>query len=335
MSGLSFLSSFRHGHGDPVFVDVGTGWTKVIWRGEVVFAEPSWVVVDGSGQNLVALGQSATNLSGKLSPELHLSPVMVRGQLSDNNLFTLFARGLQQRLTQSRIDQAVGLRVVYSISSASSEFNQKIFKQAWLQAGWRVQASVLKSTALHAALPRPFLCVVDHGAAVTEVAIFSHGKPILAQTLFLGGQQSTQAILDQTRSDSGVILSWAGAEQVKQKIGRVSIKDEVADSSSKISVRAGQNASHTHQTLVLHSDQFLTTLNQLADELCQQLDLIFSQLSREVTAELSQHGIILAGGGAKLRGLAGRIAANLGLPVSLATSPELSVVKGLVATGGR
>ena len=335
MSGLSFLPYFRRGYQNQVFVDVGTGFTKVMWRGQVVFHEPSLVVVETNHQSMVAMGQAAAQLSGKLSPQLHLAPVMVRGQISDVELFTLFARGLHQKLVASKMDQAIGLGVVYSQNSVISEFNQKLLKQAWMQAGWRVHTPIFKSSALQAALPRPFLCVVDHGEAVTEVAIFSHTKPILVQTLFVGGQQYTQAIMDQTRSDSGVVMSWAGAEQVKQKIGRVSVKDEPVESANKISVRAGRNASHAHQTLVLHSDQFLIGLNQVADELCQQLELTFGQLSREVMGELSQHGIILTGGSAKMRGLAGRISTNLGLPVSLAPSPELSVVKGLMATGGR
>ncbi len=320
---------------DLVFIDVGTGFTKVMYRGQVAFCEPSLVVVDASQQNLIALGQSAANLSGKLGHNLQLAPIMTRGQMSDINLFTLFARGLQQKLALSQLDKALGPLAIYSYSSTTSEFNQKLFKQGWLQAGWRVAKPMTKATALHAALPRPFLCVVDHGAATTEVAIFSHAEPILVKTIFAGGQQYTQAILDRTRSDSGVMMSWAGAEQVKQKIGRVTVGDEPIDSSAKISVRAGQSGAHTHQTLVLHSDQFLTELNQLADELCQQLDLVFGQLSREVISELSQHGLILTGGSAQLRGLAGRIAANLGLPVSLVPTPALSVVKGMLATGGR
>lgn len=188
-----------------------------------------------------------------------------------------------------------------------------------------------KADALHAALPRPFLCVVDHGAEVTQVAIYNRSRRVMAVSIPLGTTKYHDEIIRIAQNDLGVKLSQSTAQDILHKIGRVGVGQDKLAQNSKLSIRAGGNQTGAHQTIVINAQQFASGLNHAVDELSELVADELEKTSAETQTELAAHGIMLCGGGALVSGLPARLAANLNLNVDVPDDCQLTVVKGLAA----
>jgi rod shape-determining protein MreB len=175
------------------------------------------------------------------------------------------------------------------------------------------------------------------GGAISEIAVLSLARIVFASSVRVGGEQFNQAIMSYVRQKHGVLIGEATAEHVKLTAGAARRGEEART----VTVKGRNPSEATLMTVVLSSDDIADALQEPIQALLNLLKDALHQTPPELLADAAEHGIVLAGGGALLRGLDKLLAEKTGLHVILAEDPSTCVARGagrifeLLDEGGR
>ena len=166
--------------------------------------------------------------------------------------------------------------------------------------------------------------VVDIGGGTTEVAILALNGVVYAHSLKVGGDKLDESIISYVRRNQGVLLGDATAERVKHIIGTASPDSEVIE----MEVRGRNLAEGIPITFTMNSKQAYDAMLEPLSSIIQAIRTALEASPPELSADISERGIVLTGGGAMLRDLDVLISSQTGLPVIVAEDPLTCVAKG-------
>ncbi|MCG2817917.1 MAG: rod shape-determining protein [Actinomycetia bacterium] len=310
-------------------VDLGTANTLVYVKGEgIVLNEPSVVAVNSITNAIIAVGEEAKRMVGRTPAHIVAIRPLKDGVIADFDVTEKMLRYFIQKVHQRR--SLARPRVVVAVPSGITGVEQRAVEEATIQAGARAAFIVEEpmAAAIGAGLPihEPIgNMVVDIGGGTTEVAVISLGGIVTSQSIRVGGDEMDEAIISCIKKDYQLMIGERTAENLKLSIGSAF---KIGEDEYDDEIKGRDLASGLPKTVVVTAEEIRVAID---DPVCQVVQTVKDALDRtppELASDLMDEGIILAGGGALLRGLEERIRNETGMPVHIAKDPLLCVAMG-------
>ena len=263
---------------------------------------------------------------GRTPARISASRPLRHGVIADFEVTEKMLRHFMSRVHRSRHARP---RVMMCAPSGITDVEQRALTEACLAAGARSVHLIEEplAAAIGAGLPidapRASM-VVDVGGGTSEVAVISLGGVVVSRSLRVGGYDFDEAVAGWLRARHGLAIGETTAERVKLEVGGVA-PDETAERSE---VKGRNPVSGLPAQVDVPSEEMRAALEHLAAEIVEAVKAALEETPPELAADLPAQGILLAGGGALLRGFAERLEAETKVPVRLADSPLTSVVLG-------
>jgi len=314
--------------GRDVAVDLGTANTLVYVKGQgLVLNEPSMVAVDTRSGQVVAVGHEAKRMWGRAPRNIRLVRPLKDGVIADFDVCEQMLKQFLQRVSTSRWSKP---RVIVAVPSEVTGVERRAVQDAAEFAGARRPVYIIEeamAAAIGAGLPvhEPSAnLIVDIGGGTTEVAVISLGGIVTANSVRVGGDELNEVIISMFKRDFDLDIGVNTAEEVKIQLGSAwPLQNEIVGDVGGRDTKTG-----------LPRTQEITTqhVREALDEAVMKIvDAIKRTLERtppELAADVISHGLVLAGGGSLLAGLAERITHETGIQAFIAPEPLLAVVLG-------
>ncbi|MFM1776902.1 MAG: rod shape-determining protein MreB [Actinomycetota bacterium] len=314
--------------GRDVAVDLGTANTLVYVKGQgLVLNEPSMVAVDTRSGQVVAVGHEAKRMWGRAPKNIRLVRPLKDGVIADFDVCEQMLKQFLQRISTSRWSKP---RVIVAVPSEVTGVERRAVQDAAEFAGARRPVYIIEeamAAAIGAGLPvhEPSAnLIVDIGGGTTEVAVISLGGIVTANSVRVGGDELNETIVAMFKRDFDLDIGINTAEEVKIQLGSAwPLEQEIVGDVGGRDTKTG-----------LPRTQAVTTQqvrDALDDSVLKIIDAIKKTLERtppELAADVISHGLVLAGGGALLAGLAERVTHETGIQAYIAPEPLLAVVLG-------
>ena len=313
-------------------IDLGTCNTLVCVRGEgIVLNEPSVVAVR-KGTNKVlkngtAVGAAAKEMLGRTPGTISAVRPMKDGVISDFDVTeAMLAYFIRKVNGRSRLFQP---RVVIAVPSGITAVERKAVFDSAARAGAR-RVYLLEepmAAAMGAGLPvgeATASMIVDIGGGTTDVAIISLGGMVTCESLRIAGDEFDEAIIDHMKKNYGLMIGEQTAERIKIELGSVApLEKELT-----MEVRGQNMVSGLPQKVVVGSEEIRQALLEPVSSIIEAVIRTLENAEAELSADLVENGIVLAGGGAMLRGIGSVIEERTGLSVRIADDPLTCVARG-------
>ncbi|MEM9066722.1 MAG: rod shape-determining protein [Planctomycetota bacterium] len=318
-------------------IDLGTCNTLVAVRGQgIVLNEPSVVAVyKGTNQvlkNGQAVGWVAKEMLGKTPGSISAVRPLKDGVISDfevtEAMLGYFIRKVNGRGVMSGI---FGPRVMISIPSGATEVEKRAVKDSAVLAGAREVYLIEEPVAAAIGAGLPFAeptasMIVDIGGGTTEVAIMSLAGIAVCESVRVAGDDMDEAIISHMKKTYNLMIGEQTAERIKIEIGSAaSIPD---DEERSMEVRGRDMISGLPRKTVITGEEIREALQEPIDSILETIGRTLERAEPELAADLVEHGIMLAGGGALLKGLPEQVKKATGLECSLAEDPLTCVARG-------
>ncbi|MFM8761778.1 MAG: rod shape-determining protein [Solirubrobacterales bacterium] len=313
--------------GRDMAVDLGTANTLVYVRGRgIVLSEPSVVAIDARSGEVHAVGVEAKRMLGRTPGTIQAIRPLKDGVIADFDVTEEMLRHFIQKVHQSRFAHP---RVVVCVPSGVTGVEKRAVEEACLSAGAR-QAYLIEepmAAAIGSGLPigEPTgSMIVDIGGGTSEVAVISLGGIVVAKSIRIGGDELDEAIINYAKREYKLLIGQQTAEELKLEIGSAhAMREEV-----QAEIRGRDLVSGLPKTVVLTSEEIRAALEEPMSQIIGAIKETLDSTPPELASDIMDRGIMLAGGGSLLHGLADRLREETQMPVHLAESPLTCVAVG-------
>jgi rod shape-determining protein MreB and related proteins len=309
-------------------IDLGTANTLVFARGKgIVVNEPSIVAINKTNGEVEAVGKEAKEMLGRTPGNIVAIRPMKDGVIADFKV--------TERMLNYFIQKAHGRKMLVHpriVIGVPSEITQ-VEKRAVIDSAYRAKASEVHLVeqamvaAIGAGLPitEPSgNMVVDIGGGTTDVAVISLSGIVYSRSVRVAGNEMDDAIMQYLKKKYNLLIGERTAEQIKIQIGSAFPLDKPISMEIK-----GRNLIEgVPKTLSIQDEEIREALSECVATIMNAIRVALERTPPELSADISDRGIVLTGGGAMLRNLDKRIREETGLPVSIAEDPLASVVLG-------
>jgi rod shape-determining protein MreB len=234
------------------------------------------------------------------------------------------------RAVQDNQRSLVRPRMVVGVPSGITQVELRAIKDSALQAGAGEVETIIEplAAAIGAGLqieePSGNM-IVDIGGGTTEVAVISLKNVVFCNSIRIGGDEMDRAIVHYVKRKYNLLIGERTAEETKIKIGGVMIE---SSDTSAMEVKGRDLITGVPKTIVLTALEVNEALLETISSIVEIVHIALENTDPELSSDLVDKGIVMAGGGSMLRGLDKLISKETGLPVRLAEDPLLCVVKG-------
>ncbi|MFA6082597.1 MAG: rod shape-determining protein [Patescibacteria group bacterium] len=311
-------------------IDLGTANTLVYVRGKgVVIQEPSVVAINERTKKVLAIGNEAKRMVGRTPSHIVAVRPLVDGVISDFEVTEAMLRYFIDKVTQDKFKLLSRPRVVIGIPYGVTEVERRAVEEGALNAGAR-QVFLIEepvSAAIGARLPihEPSgNMIVDIGGGTTEVAVLSLGGIVASRSLRVAGDELNQDIIQYARDQFNILLGEKTAEDVKINIGSAFPLNEKLQTP----MRGRDLVSGLPKEIMVNDEQIREAMKKSIKIIVDSIRMTMEETPPELLADIMERGIILAGGGAMLRGLDKLIAQETRTIVHIADDPLTCVVRG-------
>ena len=309
-------------------IDLGTANTLVFMKGKgIVMREPSVVAVDVRTDTVLAVGAAAKEMIGRTPGSIVTVRPLKDGVIADFDITaTMLKHFIRQTVKPSIFSKP---KVIVCIPSGVTDVERRAVEDTARQAGAGDVKLIEEpmAAAIGAGLPvfEPTgSLVVDIGGGTSEVAMISLGDIVTACSVRVAGDKFDESIIQYVKKKYNLLIGERTAEEIKIKIGSAYPYEGEGDMQIK-----GRNlVDGLPKNVVISAAE---VRDALADPLSVIVEAIRSTLEKtppELSADIIDHGIMLTGGGALLRGLDFLVAQETNMPVHVAERPLDCVAEG-------
>lgn len=310
-------------------IDLGTANIVIYVRNKgVVLDQPSVVAVKSSTNEVLAAGNKAKRMLGK-TPESIVACRPVRdGVIANFELTESMLRYFISEVHNNR-KTLVRPRMIIGVPSGITQVERRAVEDSARQAGAREVYTIMEpmAAAIGAGLPveEPTgNMIVDIGGGTTEVAIISLKDVVYCKSVRVGGDEMDRAIVQYVKRKYNLLIGERTAEEIKIKIGTAMLTEE----STKEDVKGRDLMTGVPKTVSLSDAEVFEALTEPISVIIDAVHSALENAPPELSSDLVDRGIMMAGGGALLKNLDRLISKETGLPVTVAENPLLSVVMG-------
>jgi rod shape-determining protein MreB len=309
-------------------IDLGTANTLVYAKGKgIVVNEPSIVAINKNTGEVEAVGREAKEMLGRTPGNIVAIRPMKDGVIADFKV--------TERMLNYFIQKAHGRKMLVHpriVIGVPSEITQ-VEKRAVIDSAYRAKASEVHLVeqamvaAIGAGLPitEPSgNMVVDIGGGTTDVAVISLSGIVYSRSVRVAGNEMDDALMQYLKRKYNLLIGERTAEQIKITVGSAYPLDRPLTMEIK-----GRNLIEgVPKTITIEDSEIREALGECVSTIVNAIRVALERTPPELSADISDKGIVLTGGGALLKNLDRRIREETGLPVSIAEDPLASVVLG-------
>ena len=309
-------------------IDLGTRNVSVYVPGRgIVIREPSVVALDATTNRIMAIGAEAKRMLGKTPESIVAVHPLQDGVVANYHVTEAMLRSFLDRVS-GRV-RLVRPEVMVAIPAGVTSTERRAVIDACLESGAR-QAYVIKkpvAAALGAGIPISVAegsMIIDIGAGTTDVAVVSLGDIVASTSIRTAGNKMDTAIANYIRKKHNLVIGESTAEKVKIEVGSArTLKKELTMEIS------GSNAiTGLPESILVNSSDVVAAVREELTEIIGAVKSVLQKTPPELSSDVMDKGIVMTGGGAKLRNLDELLTKITGVPCQLAEEPELCVVKG-------
>jgi rod shape-determining protein MreB len=313
-------------------IDLGTANTLIYQKGRgVVCNEPSVVAVQNDPitgrRKVVAVGTEAKNMLGRTPDSITAIRPMKDGVIADfeitEEMLRYFIRKVHNRRTLVRP------RIIICVPHGITEVEKRAVRESAESAGAREVYLIEEpmAAAIGAGLPVTEACgsmILDIGGGTTEIAIISLKGIVYSRSVRVGGDKMDEAIANFVRRRYNVLIGERTAEQVKISIGSAMPSGE----DLQMEVKGRDLLQGVPKAVMISEDEVRESLMEPINQIIEVVKIALEKCPPELSSDIVDRGIAMAGGGAMLRNLDKLIARETGMPTLLVKDPLSAVVIG-------
>ena len=311
-------------------IDLGTANTLVYVRGKgIVSNEPSWVAVDKSRHEVLAIGAEAKEMVGKTPANIIAIRPLRDGVISEFDITEAMLRHFIRQAHRQLFIPFPRPRVVIGIPSGVTEVEKRAVREAALRAGAR-EAYLIEepmAAAIGAGLPvtePQGSMIVDIGGGTSEMAVFALGGIVVSRSLRVAGDEMDEEVMRYAREKYNLLIGQRMAERIKMAIGSAYPLPE----EQTMTLRGRNLITGLPEAVDISSVEVREALSSPVAMIVEEIRTALEQTPPELIADLMEQGIALAGGGALLKGLAERLSDETKMRVYIADDALTCVVRG-------
>lgn len=321
------LGMFSH----DVGIDLGTANTLVYVREKgIVIREPSAVARHKKTKEILAIGASAKKMMGRAPATIEVIRPLRDGVIADFDATAAMLSYYIKKVHESgsTFPKIPRPRVIIGIPSGVTEVERRAVADAAIDAGAR-EANLIEepmAAAIGAGLPvegPEGNFIVDIGGGTSEIAVISLGGIVLGRSVRVAGDEMDDAIINYVRLKYSLLLGQPTAESVKLSIGGAKVTEQ------KFTVVRGRDLeTGLPKSIKLTSEEIQEALSPILQEIIGNIVDTLEETPPELTSDIMERGIVLAGGGSLISGIDKAISDAAKMPVWIADDPLTCVVRG-------
>ena len=310
-------------------IDLGTMFTRLADSTRVLMEEPTIVAIEVLDQKMVAVGQEARDMYGRVPESIEVARPLKNGVIADYEITETLLQYLLQRASGSmRIFRP---RVMISVPYGVTSVERRAVYEAVLEAGSREASLIQQPLAAALGVDLPINSpsgnmVICLGGGCTEAAVMAMYGIVAAETLRAGGMDLDEAIVNYVRRKYGVVVGQSTAEQLKMKIGAAVPQD----TENSMEVQGQDQVTGLPRPVTLTTGEIVEALQEPLRLVVETGRRVLEKTPPELVADIIDRGVALCGGGALLRGVDKLLTKSLGIPAYLVDNPMTCVVEGAV-----
>ena len=309
-------------------IDLGTATTLVYLKNQgIVLCEPSVVAVQAGTTHVLAVGEEAKRMLGRTPGNIVAIRPMRHGVIADFEITESMLRYFIRKVNQAR--RLIRPRIVIAIPSGITEVEKRAVKDSALHAGAREVFMIEEPMAAAIGVGLPIQepsgnMIIDVGGGTTEMAVISLAGIVFSKSIRIGGDEMDEAIIDYLKKNYNLMIGERTAEEIKIKIGSAyPLEQELS-----LEVKGRDLIAGLPKAVTITSEEVREALTEPIAQIIEAVRITLERTPAELSSDLIEKGIVMAGGGSLLRGLDKLISEETGLPVHLAEDPMTAVAQG-------
>ena len=316
---------FSFGH--DIGIDLGTATVLAFVKGKgIVLREPSVVAVDNLTGEVLAVGEEARRMLGRTPGNIVATRPLKDGVISD---YTVTEKMLKYFINKICGRTIFSPRIMICIPSQVTEVEKKAVIDAAAQAGARkvylIEEPIAAAIGAGIDISKP--CgnmIVDIGGVTTDVAVISLGGSVVSTSLKVAGDKFDEAVVKYIKKKHNIIIGERTAEDLKINIGCVFPKIQDVE----MDIRGRDLTSGLPKTITIHSSEMLEALLEPAMMIVDAVHSVLERTPPELSADISDKGIYMTGGGCLVDGLDKLLQEKTGINVMIAQDTVSCVALG-------
>lgn len=311
-------------------IDLGTANTLVYVRGKgIVINEPSVVSLNNKTGQVIAVGHEAKRMLGKTPPHISAIRPLYEGVISDFEVTEQMLKFFIDKVHKETFTILPRPRVVIGIPSNITEVEKKAVEDAAKNAGARevylVEEPMAAAIGARMQIQEPYgSMIVDIGGGTTDVSIISLGGAVVSRNIRVAGDKLTNDIIHYAKEEYNLLLGEKMAEEIKVSIGSAHELSQPME----IIMRGRDLVSGLPKEVVVDDSEVRYAMEKSVKVIIDAVRSAIEEAPPELVADIMHNGIVLAGGGSLLKGLAKKIEEETLMPVHICEDPLTAVVRG-------
>jgi rod shape-determining protein MreB len=311
-------------------IDLGTANTLIYVKGKgIVCNEPSVVAVQKDTNKVLAVGHEAKRMLGRTPGNIVAIRPMKDGVIADfdvtGDMLKYFIAKVHNRKT------FISPRIIIGVPSGITQVEQRAVKDAAESSGAREVYLIGEPMAAAIGVGLPITdpsgnMIVDIGGGTTDVAVISLFGIVYSKAVRVGGDKMDEAIINYLKRKYNLLIGERTAELIKIEIGSAY---KMNTEKKTMEVKGRDLVSGIPKTLTIDDDEIRDALREVVNSIVNTIKLALENTPPELSADIVDRGIVLAGGGALLRGIDLLLREETGLPIIVAEDPLGAVVLGV------
>jgi rod shape-determining protein MreB and related proteins len=309
-------------------IDLGTANTLVFVRGRgIVVNEPSIVAINNVSGAVEAVGREAKEMLGRTPGNIVAIRPLKDGVIADfkstEKMLNYFIQKAHNRKT------FVHPRIVIGVPAEITQVEKRAVQDSAMRA--RASEVFLVEQAMMAAIGAGLpitepsgSMIVDIGGGTTDIAVVSLAGIVYGRSVRVAGNEMDESISSYLKRKYNLLIGERTAEQIKIEIGSA----YPLENPLTMEIKGRHLLEGVPKTIAIDDTEIRDSLSESVATILNAIRVALERTPPELSADISDRGIVLTGGGALLRNLDKRIREETGLPVSIAEDPLASVVQG-------
>ena len=312
---------------NDIGIDLGTANTLVYVKDQgIVLREPSVVAVRSGTSQVLAVGDEAKRMLGRTPGNIVAVRPLKDGVIAD---FEMTESMLRHCITKVHSRKWIRPRVVIAVPSGITEVEKRAVKESAAHAGAREVYLIEEPMAAAIGVGLPVQdaagnMIIDIGGGTTEVALISLSGIVFSRSVRVAGDELDEAIAGYMKRAYNLMIGERTAEEIKIKIGSA----YPIEKETSMEVKGRDLVAGLPKTLSISSQEVREALLEPISTIVDSVRVTLERCPPELSGDLVDRGLVLAGGGALLRGLDRLLQEETGLPVHVAEDPLSAVAEG-------
>ncbi|WP_457643268.1 rod shape-determining protein [Persephonella sp.] len=329
-----FLDKIIGMFSNDIGIDLGTANTLVFVKGKgIVLSEPSIVSVDSRTGKVIAVGEESKQMIGKTPKEIEVVRPLKDGVIADfdvtQEMLKYFIKKVHSNNSLSKVLRPRP-RVIIGVPSGITTVEKRAVIDAARQSGAREVFLIAEpmAAALGAGLPIQSPggnMIIDIGGGTSEIAVISLSGLVLSESIKIAGDEMNEAIIQYMKRHHNLLIGEQSAERIKIELGSA----YPSERDQKTMVIPGRDLRGLPGSVEIKGEEIRHAIEGVIQNIVNAVRLALEKTPPELSADIVERGIVLAGGGSLLHGMDIRLREETNLPVYYCDDPLTAVARGI------